>query len=293
MRWLFAIPLLVACGDVRSGSSFGDPIWMMQADLQGVALGDPEGEYRALFGWVSYGEGDLFDCYDETVWWLCGQRISFQQQLQLGPTELFPVVDGLMVPFFELPREEELLSRKGSVLALGGLAIYDDRNLNGELDPINSTDPIDELVAESISPPDLRSLAVYREGPVHSFWEIFRDLLGCPDPPLGFSVARVMLEGNEVRECQVTPDTHLLISDSTNADTARIQCALKNEGLPLNTLVRPDVPMPLPENAVVQCNGPKELQFYVDEGEFCDRFDTTIYRVRPNQTAPEWWPCTP
>ena len=288
-RWL-AILVLAGCGDLRSGGSFGDPIWVMQADLQGVALGAPEGEYRALFGWVSYGEGDLFDCYDETVWWLCGQRVSWEQQLQLGPTDVVPTIDGLMVPFFEFPRQDQLLSRKDAVLALGGIGIYDDRNLNGELDP-PSEESVDQLVAESISPPDYRSLAVYREGPVHAFWELFRDLFKCPDPPEGYSVARVWTEGNEIRECRVTPGTHLLVSASTNEDTARIRCALRNEGLPLQVLLKPDQPMPLPANAVVTRCTPNELEFYTDNGSFCDQFDTTIYRVR-DQVRPDWWPCS-
>jgi hypothetical protein len=292
MRRIWLAMVLLGCGDLRSADNPGDPIWIMQADLQGVALGEPEGEYRAMFGWVSYGEGDLFDCYDETSWFFCGQRIQFEQQLQLGPTQVMPILDGLMVPFYQFPDQAKLLSRNGAVLALGGLGIYDDRNLNGELDAITSEDPIDRLVAESVTPPDYRSLAVYREGPVHSFWELFRELLGCPDPPIGYSVVRVDVNGAEISNCRVTPDTHLLVSDSNDAETARLQCALNQEGLPLQVLLKPDVPMPLPENAVVTSCNQMQLQFYVDNGGFCDRFDTTIYRVR-NQVPPDWWPCSP
>jgi hypothetical protein len=290
-RALLFLPFLVACGDVRSGDSLGDPIWVMQADLQGVALGDPEGEHRALFGWVSFGEGDLFDCYDETTWWLCGLRVSYQQKLLLGPTEVMPVIDGLAVPFYEFPKREELLSRKGAVLALGGLGIYDDRNLNGELDPIMTADPIDRLVAESITPPDYRSLAVYREGPVHAFWELFRELLRCPDPPEGYSVVRVYTEGNEIKECRVTPDTHLLVSDSSDVETARIQCALNSSGIPLTILAKSHDPAPLPENAVVTACNAMRVDFYLDNGNFCDQFDPNFYVLRQNEAPPAWWPC--
>jgi hypothetical protein len=288
-----ALPILLAlgCGDVRSGGNRGDPIWVMQADLQGVALGNPEGEYRAVFGFVSYGEGDLFDCYDQSAPLLCGLRVSFEQKLVVGPTEVMPVLDGLAVPVYEFPAHEDLLSRNGAILALGGLGIYDDRNMNGELDALTGSEPIDDLVAESVTPPDYRSLAVYREGPLHSFWDLLRDFFKCPDPPQGYSVVRVYTEGGRITDCRVSRDEHLLVSDSSNEETARIQCALTQEGLPLEVLAKSHEPAPLPENAVVTACSATRLDYYLDNGNYCDQFDPNFYLIRPAETPPDWWPC--
>ncbi len=289
--WLFIL-ILTGCGDVRSSGNLGNPIWVMHGDLQGVALGRPEGEHRALFGWLSFGEGDLFDCLEQTSFLLCGLRTSYQYQLQLEDAEVLPVFpNGLDVPFYRLPREDELLSRDGAVMAVGGIGIYDDRNLNGELDPITSSDPIDRVVAESVTPPNVRSLAIYREGPIHPVWFPFRDAYGCPDPPLGFSVGRVDVDAEGKLACNVSRSTRLLVTASNDDQTARIRCGFGTG--PLNAVVKSTDPMPLPDNAVVDCLGPNRMEFYLDQGSFCDQFDTSTYVLKGPQIEdpPAWWPC--
>ena len=101
-------------------------------------------------------------------------------------------------------------------------------------------------------------------------------------------MGRVYLNGLEP-DCRVSRDTRLLVTASGDDQTARIRCGF-GTGV-LNAVVKAHEPMPLPPNAVVTCTSPTRLDFYLDNGGFCDRFDTNFYEVKRNQTPPLWWPC--
>jgi hypothetical protein len=115
--------------------------------------------------------------------------------------------------------------------------------------------------------------------------------LGCPDPPLEYSVIRADVVGLELTNCRVSRTTHLLVSPSSNEDAARLQCTLLDKGLPLDVLTGSHKPEPLPENAVVTRCMPRRLEFYLDNGSFCDQFAINFYQVPATEMPPAWWPC--
>lgn len=294
--------LLAACGDVATGHSLGAPIYVMQAEMQGSEIGEPEGEHRAIFGWASLGDGDYYDCLESTNVLFCGRRTQQDTKLVLSHTEVrtrFP--SGLEIPFYAFPKREDLLDRQGAVLAVGGMAIYDDRNLNGELDPIAPDDPapIDHVVAESIFGALERqevpaTLAIFREGPLHPAWNALRDLWDCPPPPPGFSVGRL----DKDLKCTVSRTEALLVTASDDDATARARCG---GGIGrINLAFRSQEPMmPPPESAVSTCKQGR-LVFYEDHGNFCDQFDFTVYALKGctgarcwdlREDPPAWWPC--
>jgi hypothetical protein len=293
---------IAGCGDLSTAGNLGEPIYVMKAELSGMEIGEPEGEHRAIFGWASVGDGDYFDCLESTNALTCALRGSFESRLVLLETEAharFP--SGLDIPFHAFPKSEELLDRNGSVLAIGGMAIYDDRNLNGTLDPISEQDPapVDRVVAESIFDALQKKqfpikVALFREGPVHPAWNVFRDFYDCPPPPPGFSVGS--LDRDLV--CTVSRTDSLRLEASGDGSTARARCG---GGVNNIDLIRSMEPVgPPPEGTIAACTDRGDLFFYEDRGNFCDQFNGTVYALKGclashcwdfSVSPPEWWPC--
>jgi hypothetical protein len=302
-RSILGLCLIAAgCGEIRSTENDGEALFRISAALRGAAFPPAEGEHRALFGWVFVGGGPYVDCVERQSFLLCGPTPVYETKLSLFSASVEPKFpSGMDVLFHSLPDESMLLDRGGAKLALGGLAIYDDKNLNGELDPIGPNDvaPTDRMLAESaFSSPE--SVAVYREGLVHPIWAIFRDAFDCPNPPLGYSVARL----DENLKCVISPEENLVITTSDNSRTDRWLCG--GALVDFQLLRRSEEPLePPPEDAAgIECllDGMR-YQYFIDEGNYCDRYKTRLFSLRgcdpnrPNhcwdlrETPPEWWPC--
>lgn len=293
------ILFLAGCGAVDSLDHPGDPLVTLRAELQGMTLEPPKGTHRALFGWLSVGGGGYVDCLATTNWLDCVTMPQPESLLTVFDIPLQPTsLNTLQISLWSLPQEEDLLEYQGAKLALGGLVIYDDANLNGQLDvtPPNASEPIDTLVAESAIT-NLRSLALYRQGPLHPYWALIAGLADCAAPPQGLSTGRI----DDNFNCTVNRSNALLVTASNNERLDRALCGGPLTDLPL--LSQDSFPVgPLPSNARHECLPARaSLSFYIDEGNFCDQFKTRIYSLEGcdvqndcwdlTEMPPSWWPC--
>lgn len=304
-RWACWLLSLAACGPVRGGSEVGEPIHTFYADLQGDAIPEVEGELRVVFGWLSYGGGPWVDCYDTTGQVLdCGipGANDYETNLVLFNVAANPrLPGGLEIPFYDFPDPADLLVHNGSVFAFGGLALYDDRNLNGELDPIDADtgEPADRLLAESTIT-DVQTLAIFREGPdEHAVKDGFFDrALDCPTAPLGYSVGRYTREGG----CEIGREIPILMTRSDPMQVGRARCGGAIAGFNFETRAK-EPPASFPPNAVIECGTNNDVYVWLDNGRFCDRYRQTRYALQSDPLTrpadawdlrpdpPDYWRC--
>lgn len=299
------LPLVaLACGPVNAGSDLGDPIYTFDVVLEGDPLPEAEGEYRVVFGWVSYGGGPWPECVRDSPSTLdCGffpppdMYESLFTIFDVRAEPKFP--DGLSVPFYEFPSDDMMLEFEGSVFALGGMALYDDRNGNGELDPFDPMDaqPIDRLIAETVVT-NLKTAAVFKEGRgVHPIKKWIDEYLNCDRAPFGYSVGTAV-PGN----CQVDEDIPLVMTKSDPMEIGQARCGGAIAALQLSTLPRKP-PAQLPSNAVIRCGLNNAIFVSLDNGNYCDRYREIRYTLQsgpliPAEQAwdviddpPDYWPC--
>ncbi len=287
-----------ACGEIHPGDSLGKPIYTLRANLRGHAIEKAQGEYRAIFAWWSWGGGDAIECLHLHADDPEQCRTANEVELMLRGVEV-PVKPEFPAAFeidFRSP-PQELLRFKDSVFAMGGLAIYDDRNRNGQLDPLNSgeEESVDRLVAES-TVTAFQTAVLYREGPVHPVLKLLMDDLGCPEPPMGFSVGGVYPD----QGCVINREDTLLVTSSQPWAIARARCG--GNIAQFNFGLEPYPPEALPPNAVTRCGDENDIFVWIDNGRYCDRFQERRYALKNTthdpmttwdftQMPPVWWPC--
>lgn len=302
--WWLGVSLLAACGPVRGGEDLGPPIHTFYADLQGDAIPEVEGELRVVFGWMSYGDGPWVQCFERTGRLLeCGfpAASDYETKLVLFNVAAQPrLPGGLGIPFYDFPELDDLIVHNDSVFAFGGLALYDDRNGNGELDPIEPNDANPDIVlAESVIT-EVSTLAIFHEGAEeHAIKEgIFDRALDCPEAPQGYSVGKYTREGG----CEIGRNTPLLMTRSDPAQLGRARCGGAIAGLTFEGGAK-EPPPTLPPNAVVECGVNNAIVVWLDNGGYCDRYRQTRYTLQsPPATPPadrwdliddppEYWQC--
>lgn len=301
---LLALGLLAtaACGDVSSAEAPGAALYTVPGHLSSGAFDVPEGTYRSVLNWLSFGGGEFIECLETAERSQCIHLAGrYEATIAIEPARLvprFPSQFSLQV--VSLPDPDLTLSHKGAVLAFGSVSIYDDRDDDGVLDLSDDVGPqeADRLVATSVMQ-GVPSVIIYREGPLHPAWKTLR-AFGCADPPVGFSV---VVDPTGLG-CTVKPVADLTVSPITATASARMLC-VRAERLS-RTTVAPRWDFALNPNAVVTCDpSGASLRYYIDSGQVCDRFFERTLELRgclPGVTSgegcwdrtdnpPSWWPC--
>ena len=296
--WVWLWVCLVACGDVSSADAPGDPLFVVAGRFEEVGLPPPRGRYSSVLGWTSIGGGALIDCLAESSPLFCNPNADYQTTLVFEPADIRPQFPlRFEIDIVSLPDVTTTLDYRGAVLALGGVAIYDDGNLNGQLDfpGPGATAAVDRFAADSALT-EVTTGIVFREGPVHPFWEFFR-LSGCPSPPEGFSVFEL---GPGIFDCTVSASVDLRVRTADEEVSADALCT--SQAVQFATFPRSRRPVSLPANSVSTCSDDgTTLTYYVDFGNFCDPFLVAELRLAGCDTdsecwdftsaPPAWWPC--
>lgn len=301
-RALLLLLLVAACGPVRAADDRGDPIFTFTVDLRGEPLPEPEGELRAVFGWLSVGTGPWVSCYERTESFReCGlpSADDYETNLVLFDVPADPrFPSGLEIPFYDFPDSSELLEHDGAVLAFGGVALYDDRNLNRELDPmgVDGASSVDMLVAVS-NVTSRRTLAIFQEGTkTHPLLTGLEALTSCSHPAAGYSVA----EYEAGVGCEVGPDVSLLVTSADPVQIGLARCGGPIAGFRIDERAKRP-PEQLPGNAVVECGAQNEIFVWLDRGSACDRYRRTRYALQSEggvlfpwdlrDDPPDYWRC--
>ncbi|MBN2362214.1 MAG: hypothetical protein JXR83_22370 [Deltaproteobacteria bacterium] len=305
--------LVVACGDVRTASNPGDPIYIVNGQVQGSALAAPRGEYRAALQLISVGQSELADCFNSSqglealdCFALGSEARVTAQDVAIEP--VFPVA--FEIPLYALPSGDALLDDAGAVLAFGYVLVYDDGNLNADLDPtdFSAAEAVDVVVGSSSfsSSGQTASYLIYREGTLHPLWSVFEQMYGCGEVPPGFSVVTIDTRSGPV--CTVATDAPVLVSLIDDPTVRGLVCT----GTPPWTPTQSPYPAePIPADAVVTCSDDGfELSYYREQGHYCDAALVQSYALEGCTTPgicmyhpsyegyydlrndpPAWWPC--
>jgi hypothetical protein len=311
-----SLVVFFGCGPVQTKDSLQAPIAIVRGDLGALEIEPSAGEYRAAFGWFALGGEEILECLDRAQGLdavLCLARPIHLSE-SIDEVEVSPVFpSAFQIPLWTLPPKEALLDHEGATLAFGGAFIYDDRNRNQRLDPVEpeAAEETDHIVATTLERAlPLGTFVVLREGPLHPLWQAIEQVLGCPEPPLGISVVTVD-RSDAGLSCMVSADRSLIVKVPSADFEALMSCRGAFSEIPYH----PQYPRePPPPDAEVECLASGDaLMFWIDEGHYCDRTKATVYALTRClgatgawcavsdadasadwnllQDPPAWWPC--
>ena len=281
--------LWVACGDLDAATGPQDPVFVLTGRLEGGELPIAAGTYRASTQWLTLGGGPRVSCLESQPAPECAQlEVDYQTWLQ--EHRLQPTVGGFEITLPSFPARSELLEYSGARLAFASAVVYDDRN-NDRL--LSATD---KVLARSVFSGRI-SVLVFREGPLHPFYQELVHRFACPEPPVGYSVLRI----DRGLSCRVTSITALLVEVAESA-VQNVLCGAPVAGLRDPPDERP-VARPRPPQ-LVSCLPGNRARVYVDTGGMCDALNGVRVMAlsgcsaeAPNQCwnladgPPDWWPC--
>ena len=304
------VPLLfaVSCGDIHSTSNLGDPLVVLDAQVEGQLPDNISARLlRASLIWETQSP-ELLECLEraetEDEVYACTipedfQPVQASKSVAIEPT--FPA--SFEVPLYFLP-DLEVLSGKGkSLLGYGVLVVYEDGNQNMELDlvPPGATVSVDTILASGI-PTDAhrRDLVVYREGDLSPLWKLFQHPpYGCPEPPQGFSILTREYHAATGYTCTVRPaaEANIPVHFEDSDGLRQLICEPWSDG---NTYPAE----PPPPDREVTCHFHDTLEYVVNPSWYCQY--KQIYQLAGceayygceepewdlTDNPPVWWPCT-
>jgi hypothetical protein len=304
------VPLLavVSCGDIHSTSSLGDPLVILDAQVEGQLPANISALLlRASLIWETQTP-ELLACLDraetEDEVYACTTPEDFQpvqasRSVAIEPT--FPA--SFEVPLYLLPDLEMLSGQGDSLLGYGVLVVYEDGNQNMELDlvPPGATESADTILASGL-PTDAhrRDLVVYREGELSPLWKLFANPpYGCSEPPQGFSILTREYHAATGYSCVVRPAAKATIPVHFEDSDGQRQLICE-PGSNMNTY--PSKP-PLPDWETT-CHFHDTLEYVENPSWYCKY--KQIYQLAGCEAyygcvdpdwdltgnPPAWWPCT-
>jgi len=307
------VPLLiaVACGDIHSTSDLGDPLVVLDAQVEGQLPANISALLlRASLIWETQSP-ELLECLEqaetEDEVYACTTPEDFQpiqasKSVAIEPT--FPA--SFEVPLYLLPDLKMLSGQRDSLLGYGVLVVYEDGNRNMKLDlvPPGATGSVDTILASGI-PTDTsrRDLVVYREGELSPLWKLFQHPpYGCSEPPQGFSILTREYHAATGYTCTVRPAAEANIPVHFE-DSERQRQLVCEPWSNTDASTKPPDDSPIAGREVT-CHFHDTLEYVVNPSWYCQY--KQVYQLAGCQAyygceepewdltdnPPAWWPCT-